>query len=158
LQKALTSFFGIGNHQCGRIMARYHIHPTAKIGELANRQVLELTTGLTHMKIENDLRREVLDNIRRLKDIGTYRGRRHAIGLPVRGQGTRTNVRCGSFSRWHFSAPFPRAIVQQGFFHHPVALLLTQLFPSLLAPHGYQVEQSRTEVINPVSRLDFVLG
>jgi hypothetical protein len=70
-------------------MARYHIHPTAKIGELANRQVLELTTGLTHMKIENDLRREVLDNIRRLKDIGTYRGRRHAMAcqFEARAQG-----------------------------------------------------------------------
>lgn len=73
-------------------MARHHIHPTAKIGELANRQVLSLTTALTHMKIENDLKRQVLNNIKRLKDSGTYRGRRHAINLPVRGQNTRTQV------------------------------------------------------------------
>ena len=92
LQKSLTSFFGIGEYQCNRLMARHHIHPTAKIGELANRQVLRLTTALTHMKIENDLRRQVLNNIKRLKDSGTYRGRRHAIGLPVRGQNTRTQV------------------------------------------------------------------
>ena len=73
-------------------MARYHIHPTSTIGELANRQVLDMTTALTHMKIENDLRREVLDNIRRLKDTGTYRGKRHAMNLPVRGQNTRSQV------------------------------------------------------------------
>lgn len=74
-------------------MARFHIHPTCKIGELANKQVLDLTAALSEMKIENDLRREILDNIKRLKDTGTYRGKRHAMGLPVRGQRTRTQVR-----------------------------------------------------------------
>jgi small subunit ribosomal protein S13 len=74
-------------------MARFHIHPTAKIGELANKQVLDLTAALSDMKIENDLRRKVLDDIKRLKDTGTYRGRRHALGLPVRGQNTRNQVR-----------------------------------------------------------------
>jgi small subunit ribosomal protein S13 len=47
---------------------------------------------LSEMKIENDLRREVLNDIKRLKETGTYRGRRHALGLPVRGQRTRTQV------------------------------------------------------------------
>lgn len=74
-------------------MARHHVHPTATIGDLSNKQVLELTSTLSHMKIENDLRREVLDNIRRLKESGTYRGRRHAMNLPVRGQKTRSQVR-----------------------------------------------------------------
>lgn len=74
-------------------MARHYIHPTATIGELSNKQVLELTSSLSHMKIENDLRREILDNIRRLKDSGTYRGRRHALNLPVRGQNTKSQVR-----------------------------------------------------------------
>jgi ribosomal protein S13 len=59
---------------------------------LKNATVLDLTAELTTMKIENDLRREVQENIRRLKDMGTYRGRRHAMGLPVRGQRTRTQV------------------------------------------------------------------
>lgn len=74
-------------------MARHHIHPTAAVGELSNDQVLSVTASLTNMKIENDLKREVIANIARLKDTGTYRGRRHAINLPVRGQNTRTQVR-----------------------------------------------------------------
>jgi ribosomal protein S13 len=74
-------------------MARFHIHPWAKVGTLKNSTVLELTAELTTMKIENELRKEVQENIRRLKDMGTYRGRRHAMGLPVRGQKTRTQVR-----------------------------------------------------------------
>jgi hypothetical protein len=73
-------------------MAKFHIHPWAKVGSLKNATVLELTAELSNMKIENDLRREVQENIRRLKDMGTYRGRRHAMGLPVRGQRTRTQV------------------------------------------------------------------
>lgn len=51
-----------------------------------------MTAVLSDMKIENDLRREVLNDIKRLKETGTYRGRRHALGLPVRGQRTRTQV------------------------------------------------------------------
>lgn len=73
-------------------MSRFNIHPTCRIGELANKQVLDLTAVLSEMKIENDLRREVLNDIKRLKETGTYRGRRHALGLPVRGQRTRTQV------------------------------------------------------------------
>jgi small subunit ribosomal protein S13 len=74
-------------------MARFHIQPWAKVGTLKNSTVLDLTAELSEMKIENDLRREVQDNIRRLKDMGSYRGRRHAMGLPVRGQRTRSQVR-----------------------------------------------------------------
>ncbi|KAI9036953.1 mitochondrial 37S ribosomal protein uS13m [Aspergillus affinis] len=75
------------------LLARFHIHPTCKVSELANKQVLDLTAALSDMKIENDLRRNVLDNIKRLKESGTYRGRRHALGLPVRGQRTRTQIK-----------------------------------------------------------------
>jgi ribosomal protein S13 len=81
-------------------MARYHIQPWAKIGSLKNSTVLDLTTELSEMKIENDLRREVQENIRRLKDMGTYRGRRHAMGLPVRGQRTRSQVRRSLQDNW----------------------------------------------------------
>jgi small subunit ribosomal protein S13 len=73
-------------------MSRFNIHPTCRVGELANKQVLDLTAVLSEMKIENDLRREVLNDIKRMKETGTYRGRRHALGLPVRGQRTRTQV------------------------------------------------------------------
>lgn len=91
-QRSLESFFGIGPKVSQGIMAKHHIHPWAKIGTLKNATVLSLTEELSKMKIENDLRREVQDNIRRLKDMGTYRGRRHAMGLPVRGQRTRTQI------------------------------------------------------------------
>jgi ribosomal protein S13 len=74
-------------------MSQFHIQPWAKVGTLKNATVLDLTAELSQMKIENDLRREVQDNIRRLRDMGTYKGRRHAMGLPVRGQRTRTQVR-----------------------------------------------------------------
>ena len=73
-------------------MARFYIHPTAKVGSLANKQILDLTAELSKMHIENDLRRELRRNITRLRDMGTVRGRRHAMGLPVRGQRTRSQV------------------------------------------------------------------
>nr|AAF98448.1 putative mitochondrial 40S ribosomal protein [Aspergillus niger] len=91
--KSLESFFGIGNLTSTRLLARFHIHPTCKVGDLANKQVLDITAALSDMKIENDLRRQYLDNIKRLKETGTYRGRRHALGLPVRGQRTRSQIK-----------------------------------------------------------------
>ena len=71
-------------------MAKFHLHPTAKVGSLNNKSLIDLTGELSKMNIENDLRRQLRDNIKRLRDMGTYRGRRHAMGLPVRGQRTRT--------------------------------------------------------------------
>ncbi|KAJ5445280.1 Ribosomal protein S13 [Penicillium cf. griseofulvum] len=91
--KSLETFFGVGGNTSGRLMARFNIHPTCRVGELANKQVLDLTAVLSDMKIENDLRREVLNDIKRMKETGTYRGRRHALGLPVRGQRTRTQIK-----------------------------------------------------------------
>ncbi|EFY91536.1 30S ribosomal protein S13 [Metarhizium acridum CQMa 102] len=63
-------------------MAKYSIHKLAKVGSLSPRTVTSLTAELSQMTIETDARRIVQDNIRRLKDIGSYRGRRHAMGLP----------------------------------------------------------------------------
>lgn len=73
-------------------MARFHIHNTARIGQLGDRQINDLAAELNTMTLENDLRRQLQDNIKRLRDMGTYRGRRHAMGLPVRGQNTRSQV------------------------------------------------------------------
>jgi len=73
-------------------MARFHVHPTARIGALADGQINGLAATLSTMVIDNDLKRQLVANIRRLKDMGTYRGKRHAMGLPVRGQRTRTQV------------------------------------------------------------------
>ncbi|OAL49279.1 30S ribosomal protein S13 [Pyrenochaeta sp. DS3sAY3a] len=92
VKRSLESFFGIGPKVSQRIMAKFSIHPFAKVGSLKNATVMDLTTELAGMKIENDLRRQVQEDIRRLRDMGTYRGRRHAMGLPVRGQRTRTQI------------------------------------------------------------------
>jgi small subunit ribosomal protein S13 len=90
VRAALTSFYGIGPLVASRIMSRHHIHETAKIGTLPNQKLLDITAELTTMKIENDKRREMRDNIKLLREMGTYRGRRHAMGLPVRGQNTKS--------------------------------------------------------------------
>ena len=74
-------------------MARLSIHNTAKLQGLGHRTVNDLSAELQNLTIENNLRRKLQDNIKRLRDMGTYRGRRHAMSLPVRGQRTRTQVR-----------------------------------------------------------------
>ena len=73
-------------------MAKFYIHNTAKVGDLGDRQINSIAEELSTMTLENDLRRQLVDNIKRLRDMGSYRGRRHAMSLPVRGQNTRTQV------------------------------------------------------------------
>src|SRR5688500_14799256 len=92
LQKALQSFYAMGPTSTARILAKYSIHPLAKIGSLAPKTVTALTAELSTMTIESDARKIIRENIRRLKDMGSYRGRRHAMNLPVRGQKTRTQI------------------------------------------------------------------
>ncbi|KAH8664310.1 hypothetical protein BX600DRAFT_464215 [Xylariales sp. PMI_506] len=89
VKKCLESFYALGPQTSGRIMAKYSIHPHARLGSLPAKTVTSLTAELSTMTIDNDARRLVQDNIKRLRDMGTYRGRRHAMGLPVRGQKTR---------------------------------------------------------------------
>lgn len=90
---ALLSFRGIGQHTAAQICARLQFHETLKMGEMSERQLNSLAHEVGELKLENDLVREVRDNIHRLRRIGSYRGRRHAAGLPVRGQQTQTNAR-----------------------------------------------------------------
>ncbi|CAJ2507871.1 Uu.00g090570.m01.CDS01 [Anthostomella pinea] len=92
VKKALESFYGLGPQTSARIMAKYTIHPLARIGAIPHKTATALTAELSTMTIEMDARRIVQDNIKRLRDMGTYRGRRHAMGLPVRGQKTRTQT------------------------------------------------------------------
>ena len=96
VSKSLLRFYGIGPQVCTRLMAKFHIHQTAKIGSLNDKQLNDLAEELSTMTLENDLKRQLVDNIRRLRDMGTYRGRRHAMSLPVRGQRTRTQVSCSN--------------------------------------------------------------
>lgn len=90
--RALQSFYGIGPQLRTTLMSRFHIHQTARIGDLSTKQIDDLAAELGTMTIENDARRGVVENIKRLRDMGTFRGRRHAMGLPVRGQRTRSQV------------------------------------------------------------------
>ncbi|KAK3904397.1 hypothetical protein C8A05DRAFT_31811 [Staphylotrichum tortipilum] len=92
VKKALESFYALGPQKSVRILAKYCIHPRAKVGTLAPKTVTALTAELSTMTIEGDARRIVQENIQRLRDMGTYRGRRHAMGLPVRGQRTRNQT------------------------------------------------------------------
>lgn len=89
VKKALETFYALGPMTADRIMAKYSIFPRARLESLSSKTVLALTAELSTMTIENDARKIVQENIRRLKDMGAYRGRRHAMGLPVRGQRTR---------------------------------------------------------------------
>ncbi|KAL2136930.1 hypothetical protein VTI74DRAFT_91 [Chaetomium olivicolor] len=92
VKKALESFYALGPQTSSRILAKYCIHPRAKVGTLPPKTLTALTAELSTMTIEGDARKIVQDNIKRLRDMGTYRGRRHAMGLPVRGQRTRNQT------------------------------------------------------------------
>ncbi|KAK3378242.1 hypothetical protein B0H63DRAFT_241798 [Podospora didyma] len=92
VKKALETFYALGPQISARVMAKHYIHPRAKMGTLPPKTVTALTAELSSMTIESEARKIVQDNIKRLRDMGTYRGRRHAMGLPVRGQNTRTQI------------------------------------------------------------------
>lgn len=90
---ALTAIFGVGRAKARRICADAGIAADAKVGKLAEGEVEALRRELAKHVVEGDLRRENSMNIKRLIDLGCYRGIRHRQGLPVRGQRTRTNAR-----------------------------------------------------------------
>ncbi|KFA62612.1 hypothetical protein S40285_05193 [Stachybotrys chlorohalonatus IBT 40285] len=92
IKKALESFYALGPSISSRVMAKYSIHKLAKVGSLPPKTVTSLTAELSQMRIEADAKKVMQDNIKRLRDIGSLRGRRHAMGLPVRGQRTRTQT------------------------------------------------------------------
>jgi len=91
---ALTSIFGIGHTRAKAIIEKTQVDPAIRVKDLVESDILKLTKAVNEIgKIEGDLRREVTMHIKRLMDIGCYRGLRHRRGLPVRGQRTRTNAR-----------------------------------------------------------------
>lgn len=90
---ALTAIYGIGRSRAGKICDAAGIPRTTKIKELTEDQMDRLREQVGKHTIEGDLRREVSMSIKRLMDLGCYRGFRHRRGLPVRGQRTRTNAR-----------------------------------------------------------------
>ena len=90
---ALTSVYGIGKPTAINICKEVGIERTIKIKELSEEQLTAIREVISKIVVEGDLRREVSMNIKRLMDLGCYRGIRHRRGLPLRGQRTRTNAR-----------------------------------------------------------------
>lgn len=90
---ALTAIYGIGRTRSQQICAKAGIAPTTKIKDLSDTEMDKLRDEVGKYTTEGNLRREISMNIKRLMDLGTWRGLRHRRGLPVRGQRTRTNAR-----------------------------------------------------------------
>ncbi len=93
LTYALTALYGIGPSRSASICAEAKVDGMKRADTLTPEEENKLRAILEKIKIEGDLKREVAGNIKRLKDIGAYRGTRHARGLPTRGQRTKTNSR-----------------------------------------------------------------
>jgi small subunit ribosomal protein S13 len=90
----LTYIYGIGLHTSQQLLARTGINPDTRVRDMTDDEVGRLRDIIDkEMRVEGDLRREVSMNIKRLMDIGSYRGLRHRRGMPTRGQRTRTNAR-----------------------------------------------------------------
>ena len=90
----LTYIFGIGRTSSNKILAKTGINPDIRVKDLTEEDVAKLREAIEHeYMVEGDLRREVAMNIKRLVEIDSYRGTRHRKGLPVRGQGSKTNAR-----------------------------------------------------------------
>ena len=90
----LTYIYGIGLHTSQQLLSRTGVSPDTRVRDLTDDEVNRLRDVIDkEMRVEGDLRREVSMNIKRLMDIGSYRGLRHRRGMPVRGQRTRTNAR-----------------------------------------------------------------
>ena len=89
----LTAIFGVGRSQARVACEAAGVKPETKVKDLTEAEVAALRSQVARLAVEGDLRREVAMNIKRLMDLGSYRGLRHRKGLPMRGQRTRTNAR-----------------------------------------------------------------
>jgi small subunit ribosomal protein S13 len=89
----LTSIFGVGRTQALKACEGAGVKPETRVKDLTETEVAALRAQVARLAVEGDLRREVSMNIKRLMDLGCYRGIRHRKGLPMRGQRTRTNAR-----------------------------------------------------------------
>lgn len=90
---SLTYIYGIGKPLAQEILAKAKVDENTRVKDLTEDQLQEIRSAVDQHKIEGDLRREVSLNIKRLMEIGSYRGSRHRRGLPVRGQKSKTNAR-----------------------------------------------------------------
>lgn len=93
IEVGLTYIYGIGRPTANRIVAGSGINPQTRVRDLTEDEVSKLREAIAEEKVEGDLRREIALNIKRLMEIGCFRGIRHRRGLPVRGQNTKNNAR-----------------------------------------------------------------
>jgi len=95
IETALTYIYGIGSVLSKKILVKAGVNPDVRVKNLKDDELARIQNAINNenLKVEGDLRREVSMNIKRLIDIGTFRGSRHRKGLPVRGQRTKTNAR-----------------------------------------------------------------
>ena len=94
IEVALTYIYGIGRTRAQQLLEATGVSPDLRVHELGDEELVKLRDEIeANFKIEGDLRREVQADIRRKIEIGSYQGRRHRMGLPVRGQRTKTNAR-----------------------------------------------------------------
>jgi small subunit ribosomal protein S13 len=89
----LTYVFGIGRSTANEILKETGVDPNTQIKDLTEDEIVKLRDAVENREVEGDLRRERSQNVKRLQEIGSYRGLRHRRGLPVRGQRTKTNAR-----------------------------------------------------------------
>lgn len=93
IEASLPYIFGVGPTLAKKIISECQIDPNTRTKNLTEDQINKLQRAVEKFKVEGDLRREIQANVKRLQEIGAYRGIRHSRGLPVRGQRTRTNAR-----------------------------------------------------------------
>jgi small subunit ribosomal protein S13 len=93
VEVGLTYIYGIGRSTSNKLLNDAGIHPDTYVRDLTEDEVSKLRDAVENLTVEGDLRRERSQNIKRLMEIGCYRGLRHRRGLPVRGQNTKTNAR-----------------------------------------------------------------
>jgi len=89
----LTYIYGVGRSTSNQLLTKLDISPDTYVRQLTDDEVSKLRDEIDDMSVEGDLRRERSQNVKRLMEIGSYRGMRHRRGLPVRGQNTKTNAR-----------------------------------------------------------------
>jgi small subunit ribosomal protein S13 len=93
IEVGLTYIFGIGRSTANEILKKVGVDPDTAVKDLTEDEVIKLREEIESHEVEGDLRRERSQNVKRLQEIGSYRGMRHRRGLPVRGQRTKTNAR-----------------------------------------------------------------
>ena len=92
IEFALTYIYGVGHTTSKKILVQTNVSPDKRVKDLSDQEIKRISAALTDRPLEGDLRQIEFRNIKRLKDIRSYRGIRHKLGLPARGQQTRTNA------------------------------------------------------------------